>query len=96
MVGSFNSKTAEDIFHGYNSRYARMIPLELKAKICRLLDQLNAAKDVYDMGIPPGNRLERLQGDLKNKWSVRINKQWRIIFAWDNGIAKEVDIVDYH
>jgi proteic killer suppression protein len=45
---------------------------------------------------PPGNRLERLKGDRKGQWSLRINSQYRICFAWRDGDAYEVEIVDYH
>jgi proteic killer suppression protein len=46
--------------------------------------------------VPPSNRLEKLSGDLKDFYSIRINNQWRIIFHWENGNALEVKIVDYH
>jgi proteic killer suppression protein len=46
--------------------------------------------------IPPSNRLEKLKGNLKEFYSIRINNQWRIIFKWNNGNATEVEIVDYH
>jgi proteic killer suppression protein len=46
--------------------------------------------------IPPSNRLEKLKGDLRAFYSIRINDQWRIIFKWDNGNAMEAAIVDYH
>jgi proteic killer suppression protein len=51
---------------------------------------------VDSLQIPPGNRLEKLQGNMKNYWSLRINDQWRIIFQWKNLSACDVDIVDYH
>ena len=96
MIGSFKSKTAEHIFHGENTRYARKIPVELHGKLCRLLDQLNAATRVETLNIPPSNRLERLYGNLKGFWSLRVNKQWRVIFMWKDGYADQVDIIDYH
>ena len=46
--------------------------------------------------MPPGNRLEKLSGDLEGYWSIRINAQWRIIFRWKAGDAFDVEIVDYH
>lgn len=49
-----------------------------------------------DLKIPPSNRLEKLTGNLNEFYSVRINKQWRIIFQWKNGNASEVEVVDYH
>jgi len=57
---------------------------------------LNNSQDIADLRIPPYNRLEKLVGDLNGFYSIRINKQWRIIFQWDQGNASEVEIIDYH
>jgi toxin HigB-1 len=96
MIESFNSKTAQDIYDGTNTRLARKIPVELHAKIQRLFDQLNAVTKVETLRLPPSNRLEKLKGNLKKYWSLRVNHQWRIIFQWESGTAHRVDVVDYH
>jgi proteic killer suppression protein len=57
---------------------------------------LDAATVVTDLGVPPGNRLEKLKGDRDAQWCIRINGQWRICFHWQNGDALDVEIVDYH
>lgn len=57
---------------------------------------INNSIDINDLRIPPANRLEKLKGDLKEFYSIRINNQWRIIFRWENGNAFEVEILDYH
>jgi proteic killer suppression protein len=57
---------------------------------------LNNSQDIQDLRIPPSNRLEKLGGNLKDFYSILINKQWRIIFRWSNGNAYEVRIIDYH
>ncbi len=57
---------------------------------------LNNSQNIADLRIPPSNRLEKLSGNLKEFYSIRINDQWRIIFQWNNGQASEVEIVDYH
>jgi proteic killer suppression protein len=57
---------------------------------------LNNSQDLIDLRIPPSNRLEKLSGNLKDYYSIRINNQWRIIFMWENGNATNVEIVDYH
>ena len=57
---------------------------------------INNSVDISDLRIPPANRLEKLKGDLKKFYSIRINNQWRITFKWENGNAFEVKIVDYH
>ena len=62
----------------------------------RKLRMLDAAGTLDDLRIPPGNRLERLQGDRAQQHSIRINDQWRICFRWRSGDAYEVEIVDYH
>jgi proteic killer suppression protein len=62
----------------------------------RKLDMLDAAPDIRTLSTLPGNRLERLKGDRKGQYSIRINDQWRICFEWRDGHAYEVEIVDYH
>ncbi len=57
---------------------------------------LDAAMTLDDLRVPPANRLEKLSGDRKGQWSIRINDQWRICFEWREGAAWEVEIVDYH
>ena len=96
MIKSFSSKRAEDIYNGVNNRYSRSLPKELHSKAHRLLDQINAITLVNTLKVPPSNHLEKLKGNLKEFWSIRINKQWRIIFKWECGHAAEVDIIDYH
>jgi proteic killer suppression protein len=61
----------------------------------RKLDILEAAKHLMDLKSPPGNPLEKLAGDLKGKFSIRINMQFRIVFRFSNGNAHDVQIVDY-
>ncbi|MCX7125239.1 MAG: type II toxin-antitoxin system RelE/ParE family toxin, partial [Gammaproteobacteria bacterium] len=74
----------------------RKIDTMLHAKIGRLYDQINAVTTIEMLRIPPSNHLEKLSGNLKGFWSLRINKQWRIIFRWEKDDAHDVDIVDYH
>ena len=62
----------------------------------RKLQMLHRAVRLDDLRIPPQNRLEKLKGDRKDRWSIRINDQWRICFKFENGDASEVEIVDYH
>ena len=62
----------------------------------RKLRMINNSFDLKDLRIPPSNRLEKLSGNRKDFYSIRINDQWRIIFIWEEGHAFEVEIVDYH
>lgn len=57
---------------------------------------LDNAYIINDLRMPPGNRLEKLSGDRKEQYSIRINNQWRICFKWKNSEAFEVEITDYH
>jgi proteic killer suppression protein len=96
MIRNIKSSVARDIYDGVDSRWARSVPQELHAKARRLLDQINAAASIDMLAVPPGNHLEKLRGDLAGYWSIRINRQWRIIFKWQSNTAIDVDIVDYH
>jgi len=93
MIQSFGSKETEKIWNGIR---VKKMPLEIQSVGRRKLRMLNNSQDVKDLKIPPSNRLEKLSGDLKYFYSIRINKQWRIIFTWNNGNANEVKITDYH
>ena len=57
---------------------------------------LDSAKDLNDLRVPPGNRLEKLAGDRRGQRSIRINEQWRICFRWRDDGPWDVEIVDYH
>jgi proteic killer suppression protein len=64
----------------------------------RVLDRMDAATTLTDVANFPGHRLEKLKGDRKGQWSVRVNDQWRVCFNWPDGSAgpTDVEIVDYH
>lgn len=74
----------------------KFLPITLQRKAHMKLLQLNNAKGPEDLKIPPGNRLEKLQGDRRDCYSIRINDQWRICFRFEAGDAYDVEIVDYH
>lgn len=59
---------------------------------------LDNADGIGDVRIPPSNNLEKLSGEYFGKWSIRINKQWRICFIPSDDWSKfyDVEIVDYH
>lgn len=97
MIESFKNKGTEDIFNGVNSRDARSLcPRNLWKITFRKLDQIDAATDLNDLRIPPGNRLEALKGSRKGQHSIRIKEQYRICFLWNDSGAEEVELVDYH
>jgi proteic killer suppression protein len=93
MLKSFGDKISEKIWNGVRSD---KLPNEIQDVARRKLRMIHNAQDVNDLRIPPANRLEKLKGDLKEFYSIRINNQWRIIFKWINNDAYEIKIVDYH
>jgi toxin HigB-1 len=97
MIRRFADSGTEDIFNGKNSRQARRAcPKSLWSIAARKPDQVDSAGNLDDLKVPPGNRLESLKGDRKGQFSVRINQQYRICFAWEDDAPTDVEIVDYH
>jgi proteic killer suppression protein len=96
MIVSFGDQTTEDIFHGENTKAARRTPPTVWKVAGRKLDMLNAAHELRDVMVPPGNRLELLKGTWMGFHSLRINDQFRIVFHWKDGNAHDVRITDYH
>lgn len=93
MIRSFGSKETELIWNGIR---VKKMPIEIQNAVRRKLRMLNNSQDIADLRIPPSNQLEKLSGKLSRFYSIRINKQWRIIFLWEKGNAGEVRILDYH
>ena len=93
MIVSFGNKATAAIWAGMRSK---QVPFAINNVARRKLRMLNAATEIEDLRIPPGNRLESLGGKFKGYYSIRINLQWRIIFNWENGGAYNVQIIDYH
>jgi toxin HigB-1 len=93
MIRSFFDKETERIF--YRTR-SRKLPNDIQQIAYRKLRMLNNASNIQDLRIPPANRLEKLEKDRIGQYSIRINKQWRICFTWQNGDAYNVEITDYH
>jgi len=92
MIESFACAETEKVFH---AQVSRELPPDIQRTARRKLLQLQAATQLPDMAVPPGNRLEALKGGRSGQHSIRINDQWRICFRWESG-AHEVEIVDYH
>jgi proteic killer suppression protein len=92
MIENFACAETEKIFLG---QLSRRLPTDIQRTARRKLLQLQAATQLLDMAVPPGNRLEALKGGRAGQHSIRINDQWRICFRWESG-AHGVEIVDYH
>ncbi len=93
MIKSFKDKETEKVF---NRNYSKKLPEMIQQRALRKLRMINAAADINDLRVPPGNRLEALGGGREGQHSIRINNQWRICFTWSQGDAYDVEIVDYH
>ena len=93
MIVSFGNSETEKVWNGIR---VKKLPVEIQNIGRRKLRMLHNSVDLADLRIPPSNRLEKLSGDLKDFYSIRINDQWRIIFRWNAGNASQVKIIDYH
>jgi proteic killer suppression protein len=93
VIKSFRDEETERL---WKEERTRRIPADLRKPALKKLQMLNAATALTDLLVPPGNRLERLQGDREGQYSIRINDQYRICFAWRESNAYEVEITDYH
>jgi toxin HigB-1 len=92
MIKTFKNTETKNLFQG--ERVKRFVNIETVAM--RKLAMLNRAEQIDDLRIPPGNRLEALEGNRAGYYSIRINDQFRVCFRFENGDAFEVEIVDYH
>ena len=93
MIRSFGSKDTERIWH---EQYVKRVDRVVQRATLRKLELIHAARDVEDLRIPPGTRLERLAGDRHGQHSILVNAQWRLCFVWRDGGADDVELVDYH
>jgi len=93
MIKTFNDTKTESLYITGKSSF---LPATIIRVALRKLDYLNAAKNINDLRIPPGNRLEKLKGGLQGYCSIRINDQHRIVFRFEQSNAYEVEITNYH
>jgi proteic killer suppression protein len=93
VIVGFKSEETKFIFDGFVSLE---YPYDIQKLALRKLLIIDAATSINDLRVPPGNRLEKLVGDRKGQYSIRINDQGRICFIWNENNADEVEIVDYH
>ena len=93
MIKSFADPDTERLFQ---RERVRRYPAELLRAMLRKLALVDAAEQLEDLRVPPGNRLEKLRGNRAGQHSIRVNDQWRVCFRWKDGDAFDVEIVDYH
>ena len=93
MIRSFRDAETAIVWDG---RRSRKLPPDIQTTALRKLMMLHRSRTLNDLRVPPANRLEPLKGKRAGQWSIRINRQWRICFRWNEGDASDVEIVDYH
>ena len=92
----FKDKDIEAFWLDPEANAPKRVSPKLRHALYRKLQMLSAAHVLNDLRIPPSNHLEKLQNDRAGKHSIQVNKQWRLVFRWDDGEAKEVEFCDYH
>ncbi len=93
MIAGFRDADTERL---WTTGRCKRLPPQLHRQALKKLYILHAALALENLTVPPGNRLEKLRGDREGRHSIRINGQYRICFAWRNGRAFDVEVVDYH
>lgn len=93
MIRSFRDENTRQIAEG---KFVRRLAQDMQRVAARKLAQLQSATRLEDLGALPGNRLEALKGSRAGQYSIRINDQWRVCFAWTAAGPEQVEIVDYH
>ena len=93
MILSFKDKDTESI---WNQVPIRRLARTVQESALRKLFMISRARSLKDLQTLPGNRLELLKGDRRGQYSIRISKQWRVCFRWEDGNAYDVEITDYH
>lgn len=93
MIKTFADKRTATIFSG---QALKRLDRDLQKKILRRLRYIDQAERIEDLRVPPSNKLEKKEGDLKDFYAIWVNSQWRIIFRWSDGNAHDVQLIDYH
>ncbi|MBB4968533.1 type II toxin-antitoxin system RelE/ParE family toxin [Saccharothrix violaceirubra] len=93
MLRSFVGRETERV---WLRRRSRALDPAVQRVALRKLAILDAAETLEDLRVPPGNRLEKLQGDRAGQYSIRVDQQWRICFRWTDAGPEDVEIADYH
>ena len=93
VIESFACRKTERL---WQRRSDHGLPPQIERVALRKLTQLHRSRELRDLALPPGNRLEALKGGRAGQHSIRVNDQWRLCFRWHEGGAYDVEIVDYH
>jgi proteic killer suppression protein len=93
MIRSFRNGTTERVFNG---EFPRELPRSIIKTARRKLRMVEAARELTDLRVPPGNKLHALDRDRIGQHAIWINDQYRVCFEWREGDAYNVEITDYH
>jgi toxin HigB-1 len=93
MIGTVRHKALRNLFETGTSKG---LSADLVPRLRRMLTALNAADDLTQLETIPGWRLHALKGDMLDTWSMSVSGNWRLIFKWQDGVADDLDLVDYH
>ena len=93
MIESFRHKGLRQFYADDN---ASKLPADMVERIRDILTALDSAEDDLEGLNRPSFRLHPLKGDLKGFWAVTVRANWRIIFRFEKGRVRDVDLVDYH
>jgi len=93
VIASFACRKTERL---WQRRRDHGLPPQIERVALRKLAQLDRSRELRDLSLPPGNRLEALKGNRAGQHSIRVNDQWRVCFRWQGEDAHDVEIVDYH
>jgi toxin HigB-1 len=93
VIRTFADKRTAALFAGF---VVKDLPTQIQDRARAKLLAVDAANQIDDLRVPPGNRLEALRGDRRGQYSIRVNDQWLICFVWREGAAWTVEVVDYH
>lgn len=80
MIVSFRDEWLRAFF--VDDAHSRNIPSDLEDRLFRKLQMLDDATSDQDLRVPPSNHFEKLRGKLKEFHSIRVDRQWRLVFRW--------------
>jgi len=93
VIANFACRKTERL---WQRRRDHGLPPQIERAALRKLTQLDRSRELRDLSLSPGNRLEALKGNRAGQHSIRVNDQWRLCFRWHGEDAQDVEIVDYH
>jgi toxin HigB-1 len=93
MIKGWQDPWLKDYFE--KDIHSKKIPADLRNRLFRKLQLLDDATSDADLRTPPSNHFEKLSGKLEDYHSIRVNNQWRLVFKWRNGEARQVYLDDH-